>query len=353
MPLGLKLGLSLSSHRPPSGEGGGGVPEWIIEGALIDLDFENDRYFMGTERPLSEIASGTVYTFSGGLDCRYNSSAGRSRLVATAAALTVLEAQFHNGLTSILDFTDDGGDGAVPGEYLGFYNIADPGDSDDGNAVELWSNSSQRIDIDDWVNDYESTNNTVQIGQRNLAAWTINVPVGGGDFKNAVCLNGDAVASVTQAIEMFSGTPILTATFGWINGGGPADGRCVINRLTITTPKADAALPALTVVPESDDVTGPTITSAANITRDEGAALDHKLTANELVTWQVTGGADVAAFTLNAGSNTVDWPAFLIDFEAPADADANNVYEFSVRATDAYGNTTDQNITVTVLDVAE
>ena len=41
------------------------------------------------------------------------------------------------------------------------------------------------------------------------------------------------------------------------------------------------------------------------------------------------------------------------DYEDPQDADANNVYAVTVRATDADGNTDDASFTVTVADTTE
>jgi hypothetical protein len=43
----------------------------------------------------------------------------------------------------------------------------------------------------------------------------------------------------------------------------------------------------------------------------------------------------------------------LRDFEAPIDNESNNTYQFTIRATDSAGNTTDLAMTVTVLNVNE
>jgi hypothetical protein len=77
------------------------------------------------------------------------------------------------------------------------------------------------------------------------------------------------------------------------------------------------------------------------------------LTANEPVTWAiVAGGADNARFELSG--NTLRWLANgTKDFEAPNDANADNAYVVTVRATDLAANpSTTQTITVTVTDVA-
>ena len=52
------------------------------------------------------------------------------------------------------------------------------------------------------------------------------------------------------------------------------------------------------------------------------------------------------ALTLRWASNGIK------DYEAPNDADTNNVYLVQVRATDGLSNTADQSIAVTVTDIA-
>ena len=96
------------------------------------------------------------------------------------------------------------------------------------------------------------------------------------------------------------------------------------------------------------DTTAPTITSASSVNNTEGNTLSHALTANESVTWSIVGGADQADFEISG--STMRWASNGVqDYDSPADADANNTYIVTVRATDGASNTTDQTITVTVL----
>lgn len=95
------------------------------------------------------------------------------------------------------------------------------------------------------------------------------------------------------------------------------------------------------------DTTPPTITSANTDSVGGGATLAHALTANESVTWSIVGGADQAQFDISG--STLRWLANgTQDYASPADADTNNTYIVTVRATDLSSNTTDQTITVTV-----
>ena len=82
----------------------------------------------------------------------------------------------------------------------------------------------------------------------------------------------------------------------------------------------------------------------------ENATTVATYTANEPVTWSLSGGADVARFAVNSGVLSFVTPP---DFEVPNDVDANNVYSVVLRATDGAGNTTDQPIAVTVSDLDE
>jgi len=100
------------------------------------------------------------------------------------------------------------------------------------------------------------------------------------------------------------------------------------------------------------DTTAPTITSGTTANNAENAVLAHALTANESVTWALNGGDDAADFEISG--STLRWASNgTKDYETPDDTGTNNVYNVTVRATDTAGNTTDQNIAVTVTNVAE
>lgn len=93
----------------------------------------------------------------------------------------------------------------------------------------------------------------------------------------------------------------------------------------------------------------PAITSPASGTTPENAPWSMTLTASETVTWSIVGGADQDLFTLSGSTLSMSAK----DFEAPADAGANNVYNVTIRATDPSGNITDQAFALTVTDADE
>lgn len=111
--------------------------------------------------------------------------------------------------------------------------------------------------------------------------------------------------------------------------------------------------------PPVTDSTPPTITgpggatgSTSSVSIAENTTAVHTFNADESVTWDLNGGADVALFTINSGTGALAFSS-APDYESPADADTNNVYVVGVRATDAALNATTQTVSVTVTDVDE
>lgn len=100
------------------------------------------------------------------------------------------------------------------------------------------------------------------------------------------------------------------------------------------------------------DVDAPTITSANSANNAENSVLAHSLTANESVTWTITGGADAAEFEISG--STLRWASNgTQDYETPGDDGTNNTYVVQVTATDAATNATNQTVTITVTDVSD
>jgi len=69
-------------------------------------------------------------------------------------------------------------------------------------------------------------------------------------------------------------------------------------------------------------------------------------------TFSLSGGADQALFAINATTGALTFQS-APDFEAPADAGANNVYDVQVTVTDTAGLTDVQDLAVTVTDANE
>ncbi len=95
------------------------------------------------------------------------------------------------------------------------------------------------------------------------------------------------------------------------------------------------------------DVTAPTITSSASPSVAENTVNPTgTLTANEPVTWSIVGGADAALFTVNASTGV--WT-----LNATPDYETKTSYVVTFRATDLAALTTDQTLTLSIIDQDE
>ena len=108
----------------------------------------------------------------------------------------------------------------------------------------------------------------------------------------------------------------------------------------------------LIVVRYAFDVTAPTITSSASYSAQENQTSVGTATANESVTWSKVSGVDSATVSIVSATGVITFNA-APNFEAPTDVGTNNVYNLTIRATDLFGNTTDQSIAITVTDVVD
>ena len=131
---------------------------------------------------------------------------------------------------------------------------------------------------------------------------------------------------------------IITATDG--------AGNTSTQTLTVTVLDVDENAPS---------ITGPSGTAGSatdSISVYENQTAVTTLSANESVTWSITGGVDQALFSINSSTGVITFDS-APDYESPSDSNGDNQYVLIVTATDSAGNTSTQTITVTVLDVAE
>ena len=98
------------------------------------------------------------------------------------------------------------------------------------------------------------------------------------------------------------------------------------------------------------------ITSPSGYSIVENTAAVGSVTSSDVdggpPTYSIVGGADAARFTINAGNGDL---AFVTapDFEAPTDANGDNVYLVQVQVADGNGGTAVQTVAVSVTDVLE
>lgn len=102
------------------------------------------------------------------------------------------------------------------------------------------------------------------------------------------------------------------------------------------------------------DITNPVISGSTAVSIAENTTAVGVYTSNEMVTWTLTG-ADSAFFGITPGPSVSATLAFLIqrDFETPADAGLNNVYNVTVTGTDTALNVGTMAVAVTITDVVE
>ena len=99
------------------------------------------------------------------------------------------------------------------------------------------------------------------------------------------------------------------------------------------------------------DLTPPIITGPGSLTSStiaattpENAAWSHQYSANEVVTWSISG-LDAAAFSLNA-NGTLSLSAR--NFEIPNDSNSDGIFTVVVSATDGSGNVSSQTLNLTI-----
>ncbi len=103
------------------------------------------------------------------------------------------------------------------------------------------------------------------------------------------------------------------------------------------------------IVSGPSELAGSTTSSKAI---QENSTTVHTFTANETVTWSLSGGTDQELFTIDSSTGALSFKT-APDYENPTDSDTNNSYLVTVRATDGIGNSFDQTLTTTVTDIAD
>lgn len=93
-----------------------------------------------------------------------------------------------------------------------------------------------------------------------------------------------------------------------------------------------------------------TILTPASTSIYETSTAIATLSANETVTWLIVSGVDSLTVSLTGAVLSF---VSLRDYEAPSDSGANNVYNFTIRATDSGNNSTELAMAITILDSYE
>ena len=127
--------------------------------------------------------------------------------------------------------------------------------------------------------------------------------------------------------------------------------------IIVTASDGDNTTPhdvVITVTDEDEVGNAPAFTSpdSASVAENQTVAYTAMATdadAGDTVNYSLSGGADAARFTIDETTGVVSFME-APDFEAPGDADGDNVYDIIVTATDGINETT-QDVAITVTDV--
>ena len=180
------------------------------------------------------------------------------------------------------------------------------------------------------ASDTQSEANAIAIGGESYQLAQATVP--------ASVVSGAATA--TPVIESALLTNLLLA--GAVAGGAAAFAGGKTGAGSTATPTADTTAPTFTSAATAT-IAENTLTSSTvyDATADSDVGVNYTLT-----------GADAALFNIAATTGLVTFKVSP-NFEIPTDAGANNVYDFTVTATDASNNATSQAVQLTVTDVVD
>ncbi len=283
-----------------------------------------------------------TYSISGGADAAkfaINSSTG----VLTFVSAPDFEAPTDVGGNNVYDVTVQVSDGALTDTQTIAVTVTAVND----NAPVITSNgggASAAVS----VAENQTTVTTVVATDADLPAQTITYSIVGG---------GDAALF---SINALTGALFLSAP----NYELPADAGAnnvydVIVQASDGAGQTDTQAIAVTVTPVNDNApvissNGGGATAAVSVAENTTAvstvtATDADLPAQTL-TYSISGGADALHFTINASSGVLSF-ATAPNYELPADAGANNVYDVVVMVSDGGGFADTQAIAVTVTPV--
>ncbi|WP_194095141.1 putative Ig domain-containing protein [Marivivens aquimaris] len=141
-----------------------------------------------------------------------------------------------------------------------------------------------------------------------------------------------------------------------IDQGDTANNNTYVVEITAADASTNQTMVAVTVTVLDVDEDGPVLTitgygavnaNTIELSRPENSAVSIEVTSDRTATWAISG-TDASLFTMSNGTVTMN---AVPDYEAPTDSDTNNVYEFTVTATNIYGADTAFLLKLTITDL--
>lgn len=348
---GIILALALTLINLPLARGA-----QVTSGLLVDINVANPSSYSGTGNSLSDLAgtnnsatliNGPTYQSVGGNAIvtdginDYLEITNTSELQPSPGSSFTL--QVYGQVTSFVS-----GEGILSkqfgssGGYDG-YSLMLAGT----NGLSLYMNGGS-------INgNYSSANNVFSTNAWTL--FTIVVRFGGGSSNHSkVYVNGTEVVSVANTESSISAANAPIRIASGIHEGTPYSAMkigafAMYNRALTPTEINDNYNYYLNYIPDN---TAPTFTSAATFSAAENQTSITTLSANETSTWTLRPSSDSATVNLNSSTGNLAFKTSP-NYEFPTDANTDNIYQITVRATDAAGNYADLALSVTVTNVDE
>ncbi|WP_230971554.1 cadherin domain-containing protein [Nitrogeniibacter aestuarii] len=370
--------LSLARNSSPSPDdlfGATGTLSALTEGAALVVN--------GT-------TIGTVTTNSGGV-LTLTFSAGATTALVDEMASQITYANSSDGPPSSLqvDWTLTDSDGGSDTAYT-TVSIATSNDAPvvgfSGSSANFYEGDPALYDTEFIVTDADSTNFdggvltlTVASGGgagdvlslRNVGTGAGQIGISGSNVTYGGIVigtwsgNGDGSTPVTVTFNASAGVAAVQATARALTFQNTIDDPAAgVRQLSMTLTDGDGGTSTPTtidinVIPVND---APTISSngggasaAVNVTENQSAVTTVTATdpeAADVLTYTLAGGADQSLFSINSSTGVLTFNS-APNYESPADADTNNVYEVTVQVSDGNGGTDTQAISVTVTNVNE
>jgi len=348
---GALLAVMLALFTPPTSEAA-----QITSGLLVDINVANPSSYSGTGTLLTDLAgtnnsatltNGPTFQSVGGKAIvtdginDYLEIANASDLQPSIGSAFTL--QVYGQVNTFI-----AGEGILSKQYgssggYDGYSLMLAGT----NGLSLYMNGSS-------VNgNYTSANNVISLNTWTL--FTIVVRFGGGAVNpSKVYVNTTEVVSVSNSE---SGIPSPQAPIRLASGiheGTPYSAMkigafAMYNRALTPTEISENLTYYSNYVPDN---TAPTITSGTTLSAAENQTSIVTLTADETSTWSLRLSNDSNTVNLNSSTGVLTFKS-APNFEAPIDANSNNIYLVTVRATDANGNFSDASLSISVTDVDE
>lgn len=194
----------------------------------------------------------------------------------------------------------------------------------------------------------------------------INGALSTSTYATVVLMNGAQASNVFWKVDgavslnnysKIKGTIVCNNGAVELKTGVELEGRALTTNGALSTSAVVVNVPEGTCSIMEPVITSNSGDATASVNVDENSTAVTTVTSTfaegNAITYTLSGGADQSKFTINSSTGDLTFVA-PPDFEAPTDADENNMFEVMVRATDnETGKFDEQALTVTVTDISE